>query len=263
MIQVMLIGLFAIMVYMTLIWLLSLNMQNAGIVDIFWGPGFVLAAVVYGINSPDGFSARKILIVLLVAIWGLRLGWHIGLRNLDHEEDYRYQAWRKTNGNTWWWKSFFKVFTLQGLLMWLISMPLLVAQYSPEPANLTVFDLLGVIIWLIGFAFEAVGDWQLTQFKADVSNKGKVLRTGLWRYTRHPNYFGDATVWWGYFIIALSTPNGIVTIFAPLLMTVMLMRVSGVALLEQNLKKTKPEYADYIATTNSFFPGIPRKSGEP
>lgn len=260
MVGVILIGLAAIMVYMTAIWLVSLSIKDAGIVDMFWGPGFVLAALVYGINSPDGFSARKILLVLLVAAWGLRLGWHIGRRNLGHAEDYRYRNWRETNGGAWWWKSFFKVFALQGFLMWLISLPLAVAQYAPEPASLSLWDVLGIVVWGIGLTFEAVGDWQLVQFKADPANQGKVLRTGLWRYTRHPNYFGDAAVWWGYFLIALSVPGGWLTLFSPVLMTVMLMRVSGVALLEQNLKQTKPEYADYIATTNAFFPGLPREA---
>ncbi len=261
MVQVMLIGLLAIMIYMTAIWLVSLRMKNAGIVDIFWGPGFALASWVYFAFTPDGFSTRKLLIVALVSLWGLRLGWHIGRRNVGHAEDYRYQAWRKSNGAIWWWKSFFQVFVLQGFLMWIISTPLMLAQFSPEPANLTLFDILGVVVWVTGFTFEALGDWQLTRFKANSANKGKVMRTGLWRYTRHPNYFGDATLWWGYFLIALSVPNGFISIFAPILMTVMLMRVSGVALLEQNLKKTKPEYADYIATTNSFFPGPPHKPG--
>ncbi len=257
MLQVMLIGLLAIMIYMTAIWLVSLWMKNAGIVDIFWGPGFALASWVYFALTPDGFSTRKLLIVALVSLWGLRLGLHIGQRNLGHEEDYRYKEWRKTNGERWWWWSFFQVFALQGFLMWIISTPLMMAQYSPEPATITLFDVLGGLIWLTGFLFEAIGDLQLTHFKANLANKGKVMRTGLWRYTRHPNYFGDATLWWGYFLIALSVPNGFISIFSPIIMTIMLMRVSGVALLEQNLKKTKPGYADYIASTNAFFPGPP------
>ncbi len=257
MIQVMLIGLLVIMTYMTMIWLASLRLKNAGIVDIFWGPGFALASWVYFAATPDGFLPRKLLITALVTIWGLRLGWHIGRRNIGHAEDYRYQAWRESNGAIWWWKSFFQVFVLQGVLMWIISTPLMVAQFASEPASITVLDVLGLAVWLTGFVFEALGDWQLKRFKALASNKGKVMRTGLWRYTRHPNYFGDAALWWGYFLIALAVPNGFLAFFSPLLMTVMLMRVSGVALLEQNLKKTKPEYADYIASTNSFFPGPP------
>lgn len=260
-IQILVSGFFAILVYMIVIWLVSLVLKNSSIVDIFWGPGFALAALVYYLLTPEGFATRKLLILVLVAIWGLRLGIHIGIRNHGKGEDYRYQAWRKSNGARWWWFSFFQVFLLQGILMWLIAMPLAIAQMSPDPAYLTVFDILGVVVWVIGFIFEAVGDWQLTQFKADPANKGKVMRTGLWRYTRHPNYFGDAALWWGYFLIALSVPFGFITVFAPFMMTMLLMRVSGVALLERNLKKTKPEYADYIENTNAFFPGLPRNRG--
>ncbi|MEZ4672077.1 MAG: DUF1295 domain-containing protein [Anaerolineae bacterium] len=259
MIQAMAAGLLAIFIYMTVQWLVSLPLKNASIVDIFWGPGFALASWVYYFTSPDGYNPRKLLVVILVTIWGLRLGWHIARRNIGHGEDYRYAAWRKSYGAVWWWRSYLNVFVLQGVLMWIISTPLMVAQYQAEPAAFTLLDCLGIIIWLIGFVFEAGGDWQLTRFKADPANKGKVMRTGFWRYTRHPNYFGDALLWWGYFGIALAVPGGFLTVFAPALMTLMLMRVSGVALLEKNLTKTKPEYADYIASTNAFFPGLPRK----
>ncbi len=257
MLTILLSGLIAILVFVTLLWLTSLALKNSSIIDIFWGPGFVLAGWVYFALTPDGFSTRKLLMVTLVTIWGLRLGLHIGRRNIGKPEDYRYQAWRKSNGARWWWVSFFQVFLLQGVLLWLIATPLAVAQSAPEPANLTIFDILGIIVWLVGFGFEAIGDWQLTHFKADPANKGKVMRTGLWRYTRHPNYFGDATLWWGHFLIALSVPSGFLSIFSPIIMTFMLVRVSGVAMLEQNLKKTKPEYAEYVATTNAFFPGPP------
>jgi len=168
--------------------------------------------------------------------------------------------WREEAGSSWWWKSFFKVFLLQGLIMWLVSAPLLAAMISPTPARLTVLDILGVIIWGIGFYFEAVGDWQLAQFKSDPANEGKVLRSGVWRYTRHPNYFGDAAQWWGFYIIAANTWLGAATIFSPILMTLLLVRVSGVALLEKNLKETKPKYRDYVKTTNAFFPWFPKAS---
>lgn len=259
MLQILLAGLVAILLFMTVIWLISLAVKNSSIVDIFWGPGFALAGWVYFALTPDGFSIRKILMVALVTIWGLRLGLHIGSRNIGKPEDYRYQEWRKNNGARWWWWSFFQVFVLQGLLMWIIATPVAVAQNSPEPAALTVLDVLGMVVWVVGFAFETIGDWQLTRFKADPANKGKVMNTGLWRYTRHPNYFGDATLWWGHFLIALSVPGGFISIFSPILMTFMLMRVSGVALLEKNLSKTKPGYAEYVANTNAFFPGPPRK----
>ncbi|NIW45621.1 MAG: DUF1295 domain-containing protein, partial [Gammaproteobacteria bacterium] len=140
----------------------------------------------------EGFIIRKLLIASLTTIWGLRLSFHILLRNWGHGEDFRYQKWRQESGRNWWWYSFFKVFALQGLLMWIISIPLLAAQYSPTPSSLIWLDYLGIIIWGIGFIFEAGGDWQLSRFRANPDNKGKLLNTGLWRYTRHPNYFGDA-----------------------------------------------------------------------
>jgi steroid 5-alpha reductase family enzyme len=254
-------GLAAILIFMTALWLVSLALKNASIVDIFWGPGFALAAWVYFALTPDGFAVRKVLVVTLVTLWGLRLGLHIGVRNIGKGEDYRYRAWRQSNGPGWWWQSLFKVFGVQGLLMWLITAPLLVAQYHGAPNTLTLWDMLGVIVWLIGFLFEAVGDWQLTRFKADPANQGQVMRTGLWKYTRHPNYFGDAALWWGYFLLALSVPGGWLTIFSPAMMTGLLMKVSGVALLEKNLTKTKPQYQDYIESTNAFFPWFPRQKG--
>lgn len=259
MIELLTSGLIAILGYMVVLWLVSLALKDASIVDIFWGPGFALAGWVYFILTPDSYLPRKLLVAALVTIWGLRLGMHIGMRNLGKGEDYRYQTWRREAGAKWWWYSFFKVFLLQGVLMWLISSPLAVAQIAATP-NLTLFDVAGVVLWLTGFLFEAIGDWQLRRFKADSANKGKVMRTGLWQYTRHPNYFGDALLWWGYFAFALNLlPLGLVTVYSPILMTTLLMRVSGVALLEQNLKKTKPEYADYIESTNAFFPGLPHK----
>lgn len=261
MIEVLAAGMVAIFLYMTLQWLVSLLLKNSSIVDIFWGPGYVLAAWVYFALTPDGFGLRKLLLLLLVTVWGLRLGVHLGIRNLGKGEDYRYKSWRENTGAGWWWQSYFKVFLLQGALMWLIAMPLAVAQAAPQPDYLTIFDVIGIVLWLIGFLFETIGDIQLTRFKADSGNKGKVLRSGLWKYTRHPNYFGDATVWWGHFLVAVSVPMGFLTIFSPILMTMMLMRVSGVALLERNLKKTKPEYAEYIRSTNAFFPGLPRDKG--
>lgn len=254
-------GLLTIFLYMTAQWLISLPLKNSSIVDIFWGPGFALVGWVYFAMTPDGFTPRKLLLMALVTIWGLRLGIHIGLRNLGKQEDYRYANWRKEAGASWWWRSYLKVFLLQGAIMWVIAMPLAVAQFVPEPTYLTIFDFAGIAVWLVGFAFESIGDMQLAHFKADPANKGKVLNTGLWQYTRHPNYFGDAVVWWGHFLLALSVPLGFLTIFSPIIMTTLLMRVSGVALLEQNLKKTKPEYAEYVRNTNAFFPGLPRNKG--
>jgi steroid 5-alpha reductase family enzyme len=243
--------------YMTAIWLLSLALRNAGIVDVFWGLGFVAVALVYLVGG-DGFLGRKILITALVAIWGLRLSLHILRRNWGKGEDYRYREWRERAGGRFWWTSFFQVFLLQGVLLWLISAPLLAAQFNGSPDNFTPVDILGALVWGAGFYFEAAGDWQLAHFKSDPANKGKVMRAGLWRYTRHPNYFGDATVWWGLFIVAAATGEGVWTIFSPVLMTFLLLRVSGVALLERKQAQTKPEYREYMENTSAFVPWFPR-----
>jgi len=240
------------------LWLVSLAMKNASIVDIFWGAGFAVIAVVTFARA-DGYAPRKLLIVSLVAIWGLRLASYIGWRNAGKGEDFRYQAMRKRYGDRFALISLFTVFILQGVLMWVISLPLQFAQLSREPARLTWLDFLGAALWVIGLSFEAIGDGQLARFKADPANKGKVMDRGLWAYTRHPNYFGDALLWWGYFLIALATRRGWWTVISPLLMTTLLMKVSGVALLEKTLVKTRPEYRDYVSRTSAFFPLPPKR----
>ena len=250
-------GLGVILMLMTLLWLLSLRLKNSSIVDIFWGTGFVIAGWLFFVLTPDGYIVRKLLISSLVTIWGLRLSIHILLRNWGKPEDFRYQKWRQESGARWWWQSYFKVFMLQGVLLWIISAPLLAAQFSPLPARLTALDFLAVLIWLVGFFFESAGDLQLSQFKAKPENKGKVLNSGVWRYTRHPNYFGDSAQWWGYFLIAAAA-GGWWTIFSPVIMTLFLLRVSGVALLEKTLE-TRPGYKEYIETTSPFVPWFPRK----
>jgi steroid 5-alpha reductase family enzyme len=248
-----------ILAMMVGLWLLSLWLKDASIVDIFWGTGFVITAWVYFFLTPDGFLPRKLLITIITTIWGLRLSIHILLRNWGRGEDFRYQKWRQESGKIWWWYSFFKVFALQGLLMWIISIPLLVAQISPTPAGLIWLDYLGLIVWGVGFFFEAVGDWQLNSFRTNPDNKGQLLSTGLWRYTRHPNYFGDATQWWGFYLIAAAA-GGYWTIYSPILMTVLLRNVSGVSLLEKTMKDTKPGYKEYVENTNAIIPWFPRKS---
>ena len=243
--------------FMTLLWLVSLALKNSSIVDIFWGTGFVIVTWVAFVLTPDGFVLRKWLLNVLVTIWGLRLSLHILTRNWGKPEDFRYQAWRKAAGAAWWWRSFFKVFFTQGVILWIVAAPLLAAQISAQPNQLTWLDYIAVLVWLIGFFFEAVGDWQLVRFKANPVNKGKVLQTGVWRYTRHPNYFGDAAQWWAYYLIALAA-GGWWTIFSPIIMTTLLMRVSGVTLLEKSLKETKPGYKEYVETTSEFIPWFPR-----
>jgi len=244
--------------YMTVIWLASLALRNASIVDVFWGLGFALLAAVYFVAT-DGFLGRKILITSLVAAWGLRLSLYILWRNWGKGEDYRYRTWREKAGEKFWWVSLFQVFLLQGVLLWLISAPILAAQFYDSPDELTAVDVLGALVWGVGFFFEAVGDWQLASFKADPANKGKVMQNGLWRYTRHPNYFGDAAVWWGHFVIAAGTVDGLWTVFSPVVMTVFLLMVSGVVLLERAQVRTKPQYRAYIESTRVFLPWFPRR----
>jgi len=246
------------MVMMLMLWLVSLAIKNASIVDIFWGAGFALIALVAFFRT-DGYQPRKVLISTLSVIWGLRLAIYIGWRNHGKGEDFRYQAMRKRIGARFAIVSLFTVFALQGVLMWLISLPLQLAQISREPAELSWLDFLGATLWVVGLSFEAIGDWQLARFKSDPANKGKVMDRGLWAYTRHPNYFGDALLWWGFFLVALATPRGWLTVISPLIMTALLMKVSGVALLEKTLVKTRPAYRDYVRRTSAFFPMPPKR----
>lgn len=243
---------------MFLLWLISLALKNSSIMDIFWGMGFVIIVWMTFILTPDGFIPRKLLICTLVTIWGLRLSLHLLVRNWGKTEDFRYQAWRRKAGRTWWWRSYFKVFFLQGVILWILAAPLLAAQTNPQPESLTWLDIIALLIWLIGFFFETVGDWQLVHFKGNSTNRGKVLNTGVWRYTRHPNYFGDAAQWWAYYLVAVAA-GGWWTIFSPILMTMLLLRVSGVTLLEKNLNEEKPGYKEYMETTSEFIPWFPHK----
>ncbi len=258
-IEIYLLGGAAILTMMVLLWLASLALKNASIVDIFWGTAFVLAGWVYFTLTPTGAAERKLLISLLVTLWGLRLSIYIFWRNHGKPEDFRYQKWRRENGPSWWWRSFFQVFLLQGLLAWIISIPLLVAQVATQPARLGWLDFAGILIWAIGFFFESAGDWQLARFKANPANRGKVLQDGVWRYTRHPNYFGDSAQWWGYYLVAAAA-GGWWTVYSPILMTFLLLRVSGVALLEKTLE-TRPQYRDYIEKTSAFIPWFPKRKG--
>jgi steroid 5-alpha reductase family enzyme len=248
-----------ILLYMTVLWLLSLALRNSSIVDIFWGLGFVVAAWAYHLLTPEGLAARKWLVLAIVTIWGLRLSFYILWRNWRKAEDFRYAKWRAESGGRWWWKSYLQVFLLQGLLLWIISAPLLAAQMGSPTSSLTWLDGVALAVWLIGFFFEAVGDLQLARFRADPAKRGTVLRSGVWRYTRHPNYFGDAAQWWGYYLIALAA-GGWWTIFSPLIMTGLLLRVSGVALLEKSLADAKPGYREYIESTSAFIPWIPKRA---
>jgi steroid 5-alpha reductase family enzyme len=252
-----LVGLGTILSAVTLVWMLSVRLRDASIADVWWGPGFLQLAWLYCYLSPV-LSPRSWLVAALVTLWGVRLSWHIFRRNRGKGEDPRYQAMRAVHGRAFWWRSLFTVFWLQGAILWFVALPLLVAIRATQPAALTAGDGLGIVFFAIGFGFEVVGDYQLARFRAEPEHRGNVLDRGLWRYTRHPNYFGDATLWWGVYVVAASTPGGWLTLLSPSLMTLLLMRVSGVTLLENGLKASKPGYRDYIARTPAFFPWFPR-----
>jgi len=251
-------ALLVIMLLMTTLWVISVLVKNVSIVDMFWGFGFVLASGYYFLNT-EGFEMRKMLVMGMVAIWGLRLSVYLAWRNYGKGEDFRYQEFRRKYGEKrYWWLSFFQTFLLQGVLMWLISVPLLGAQYNTGSNALSVLDFVGIFFWVVGIVFEAGGDFQLARFKANAQNKGKVLDTGLWKYTRHPNYFGDSAVWWGFGFMCLSN-GSYFPVIGSVLMTLLIIKVSGVALLEKSLKTQKPEYAEYIRKTSSFIPWFPKK----
>jgi steroid 5-alpha reductase family enzyme len=250
-------GLGLIIGILTLLWLYSLLIRDSSIIDSFWGVGFAILAWFYCYALPEAWTPRNILICSLVTIWGVRLGLHIGIRNHGKGEDYRYQQFRQQGGVHYWWISYLRVFVMQGFLMWIIAAPLLIAQ--THIGGLTALDYVAIGVWLIGFLFEFVGDWQLAHFKRNPQNKGKVMNKGLWKYTRHPNYFGDTMLWWGYFLFSLSVPGAWFYIFSPILMSFLLMQVSGVTLLEKTLVKSKPQYQDYIRKTSAFFPMMPKK----
>jgi len=247
-----------ILALVTLLWIWSIFIKNVSIVDIFWGFGFVVVNAFYVFISGE-LNARKILILTLVTIWGLRLTIHLAWRNIGKGEDFRYQEFRRSYGpERYWWFSFFQVFLLQGALIMIVSLPLLGISSSTSTGDLNALDYIGILVWLVGFTFEAGGDYQLARFKSNISNKGKVLQTGFWKYTRHPNYFGDAAVWWAYAIFSVAA-GSYWQIVGSIVMTVLIVKVSGVSLLERTLKDTKPQYKDYIQKTNSFFPWFPKK----
>lgn len=256
-----LIGLGIILTVSTLVWVLSLRLQDASVADVCWGLGFVLLVWVYCLLSP-ALTPRSWLVATLITLWGARLSWHIFRRDQGKGEDPRYQAMRAAHGGAFWWRSLFVVFWLQGAILWFVALPLLVAVRAAQPAALTPVDAVGGLLFAIGFGFEVVGDRQLRRFKADRANHGQVLDSGLWRYTRHPNYFGDAVLWWGLYAIASASPGGWLTALSPALMTFLLVRVSGVTLLEQSLTTSKPGYRSYIARTPAFVPWFPRTARE-
>lgn len=239
----------------TFTWLVSLPLRNVSIVDALWSLMLFAAGVVYALGA-DPRAPRFALVLWPLAVWAARLSLYITARNIGKGEDRRYQAIRERNEPRFAFKSLFLVFWFQALLAWIISLPLMGAFSSIAPIG--IFDYLGAILWLAGFVFEALGDWQLARFKRNPANADTVMNQGLWRYTRHPNYFGEFCIWWGFWFMALSA-GGWWSLPGPVLMTVLLMRVSGVRLLEKDIGNRRPRYADYVLKTNAFFPGPRRK----
>ena len=246
-----------IFVYVNLVHLVALLKKDNGIMDAAWGMGFVFVAL-FTLCLADGLDARRILLGALVLVWGVRLSLHILIRNVGRkEEDFRYRNWRETWGRWFYVRSYLQIYMLQGTVMFFVCTPILLVN-ARRGGPLGILDALGCGVWVLGFLFEAVGDYQLLRFTRNPANKGKVMRYGVWRLTRHPNYFGEATLWWGCFLIALSVPGGWWALISPVLIDFLLLRVSGIPMLEAKYKD-RPEYQEYQRTTSAFFPWFPGK----
>lgn len=236
-------------------WCVSLVKRDVSIVDSIWPLFFVVAAMTYAATVPQP-GPRASWVLVLVAMWALRLSGYLTWRNWGEPEDRRYQKIRRHNEPHFSLKSLYIVFGLQGALAWIISLPLLAAVAAPRAMNL--LDYAGVALWAVGFGLESIADWQLARFKKDPVKRGQVMDQGLWRYTRHPNYFGDCCIWWGFYLLALAA-GGWWSLVGPLLMSFLLLRVSGIALLEKDLSERRPAYLKYMQRTNAFFPGPPKR----
>ncbi len=253
------VNLVVVVLMMVVGWLISLRHRNVTIVDSLWGLGFVLVTWITFFNS-QGYWGRSLLIAVLATLWGMRLTLYLSKRNWGAGEDPRYGKWREAAGDRFKVVSFYKVFLVQALFLWTISLVLQVGQIATQPDRLGWFEGLGLALWLIGFLFETIGDRQLARFKADSANKGRVMDKGLWAYTRHPNYFGECLVWWGFYVISLSTPYGWLTVISPIIITLVLLKMTGIPLTEKTIMETRPEYLRYIKRTSAFIPWFPKKS---
>jgi steroid 5-alpha reductase family enzyme len=249
----------AVLAMSVLAWLVSVVRRDVSIVDSLWSLMILLGLIAYVFFTADT-GPRTALVVTLATLWAVRLSLHITIRNHGEPEDRRYQEIRRNNQPFFEWKSLYIVFLLQGFLAWVVVLPAVAAVAGQTP--LGPLDYAGVALWLAGMFFEVVGDWQLTRFRNSEKSENAVLDTGLWRYTRHPNYFGEAVIWWGFFLFSLSA-GAWWAIVAPMLMTFLLVRVSGVAMLEKDISGRRPEYQEYIRRTNAFIPGQPKKETTP
>lgn len=254
----------AVAVFIGAIMATAIRIRNQSIIDIFWGPGFVVAAVVSYLMSigGDGNDTRRLVVLLLTSIWGLRLGLYIGNRNRGHGEDRRYTSLMRQQSGSLIGFLIRKIYGLQGALMVVVSLPVQLAMYQER--SLGVIGAIGIALWAVGLFFEGVGDWQLARFKAEPANAGKIMDRGLWGWTRHPNYFGDAVVWSGLFLLALGAPWGLVAIISPIVMTKLLISFSGKAVLERGMRRSRGEaYDAYVASTSGFFPLPPKRTPAP
>lgn len=245
----------ALFLYMNLWFLFSLIKKRNDIVDIAWGLGFTFLAWLSYLTT-DITNLRGFIITILVSIWGLRLAWHIHLRNKGKTEDYRYLNWRNTWGKWFLLRSYFQIYMLQGLLLFLIILPVLFT-HTKTLSLFTYYDIIGITVWITGFLFESIGDAQLAKFIKNPKNKGKIMESGLWKYTRHPNYFGEVCLWWGIWIISLSVYPQWISILGPLTITILILKVSGIPMLEEKLSQ-KPGFKEYEKRVSKFIP-LPQK----
>ena len=243
--------------YMSTWFIISLLKKRNDVADVAWGLGFMMLAWLSFLVRDGESGLRGLLIGILISVWGLRLACHIHKRNKGKAEDYRYMAWRQEWGSWFYIRSYLQVYLLQGALLFLIVLPVLAVNKNMG-TSLGIFDFLGLFVWLVGFYFESVGDRQLALFIKNPENKGKLMRTGLWKYTRHPNYFGEVTMWWGIWIISLSAAPVWFTVVGPLTITILILKISGIPLLEKKMREN-PEFADYEKKTSMFIPWFSRK----
>jgi steroid 5-alpha reductase family enzyme len=248
-------GLIATLSVATVTWVVSVLKRDASIVDGVWAVMFVAAGTVYAYGD-NHHTGRATLTLSLLLLWAVRLSSHIIVRNWGEPEDRRYRDIREKYEPHFALKSLGIIFWFQAGLAWIISMPLWPAL--TVPIDWGGVDLLAVIVWIAGMSFESVGDWQLSRFKGDPANRGKVMDRGLWRYTRHPNYFGECLIWWGFYLFAVQT-GAWWAIVGPLLLTYLLLKFSGVTLMEQTIVERRPAYREYMTRTNAFLPGPPRR----
>ncbi len=246
----------AVFIYMVVIFTIAQIKKDNSIVDIGWGGGFIVVALVSLWAAPD-VTARQLLVSILVILWGIRLSGHILIRNHGKPEDYRYVKMRENWGNHPVINAFIRVFMLQAVILLFLAYPIILVNHA-SVSSLSVLDYIGLAVWMIGFFFETIGDYQLFKFTRNKNNKGKIIESGLWKYTRHPNYFGEVTLWWGIFIIVLSVSGGWIAIFSPLILTFLILKVSGVPMLEDKYKD-RPDFQAYAKRTNMFIPWFPKK----